>query len=112
VPDLRKAVHDAVVDSLGPADDSIVACTRVWEAWDFGTMTRDDFHNACEDEEIVDAVVDAVVLVLADELEGLAENVHDTNRDNGDGPRSTAAALTWRRAAETLRSRAAELRRN
>ena len=29
------------------------ACTRVWEAWSYGTMTEDDFTPMEEDEDIV-----------------------------------------------------------
>ena len=31
-------------------DFSVVACTRVWEAWQYGTMTEDDFINATESD--------------------------------------------------------------
>ena len=29
------------------------ACTRVWEAWSYGTMTEDDFTPMEDDEDIV-----------------------------------------------------------
>lgn len=28
-------------------------CTRVWEAWGYGTMTSNDFINASEDDDVV-----------------------------------------------------------
>ena len=30
------------------------SCTRVWEAWSYGTMSRDDFKLANEDDEILE----------------------------------------------------------
>ncbi len=38
-------------------------CTRVWEAWNVGTMSQDDFEPVDESEtptEIADAVIDAI----------------------------------------------------
>ena len=34
-------------------------CTRVWEAWRYGTMTEEDFVNVSEDDECVQALVTA-----------------------------------------------------
>lgn len=35
-------------------------CSRVWEAWDYGTMTQDDFMPAEQDAELVGSLVDTV----------------------------------------------------
>ncbi len=29
------------------------ACSRVWEAWGYGTMTEEDFSLACDDDDII-----------------------------------------------------------
>gem|GEM_PF-5528441 len=42
---------------------SIYACTRVWEAWQVGTMTEDDFIPASE-IEMADEIAEAVVALL------------------------------------------------
>ena len=42
IPD---SVTDAVAEALGEALD----CTRVWEAWSYGTMGPDDFSTVAED---------------------------------------------------------------
>ena len=34
-------------------------CTRVWEAWRYGTMAEEDFVNVSEDDECVQALVSA-----------------------------------------------------
>lgn len=44
------------------ADEAIV-CTRVWEAWGYGTMTQDDFEAYTEGpglDELVDKLMDIV----------------------------------------------------
>ena len=41
--------HSKAVQILG----SLYACTRVWEAWHYGTMSEHDFCLACEDDDIV-----------------------------------------------------------
>lgn len=44
-----EAVRDALAGALGEAYD----CTRVWEAWSYGTMGPDDFVEiACDDERL------------------------------------------------------------
>src|ERR1700747_1694441 len=57
-PELCEKVRDSVAEALGDAMD----CTRVWNAWNVGTMTQDDFAEIVEDEsrllEIVDAAID------------------------------------------------------
>lgn len=31
----------------------LLACARVWDAWDVGTMTKDDFISADSDNDIL-----------------------------------------------------------
>lgn len=35
-------------------------CTRVWDAWDVGTMREDDFIQADEDDEILHQTAQAL----------------------------------------------------
>jgi len=57
---LRKKAFFAVKLALGDAYD----CHRVWDAWNEGTMTEDDFSSIDGDHdrvmEIADAALDAV----------------------------------------------------
>lgn len=54
---LRKALRDALSAALGDAMD----CTRVWEAWNVGTMSKDDFELLADNDERLDELVDAVL---------------------------------------------------
>jgi hypothetical protein len=56
----RKTVRAAVAEALGGAYD----CTRVWEAWQVGTMGPDDFELVAEDEERVAEIADAAIEAL------------------------------------------------
>ena len=35
-------------------------CTRVWSAWGYGTMTEEDFSDATEDFDFIDAIAKAI----------------------------------------------------
>ena len=58
--DIPQLVTDAVVETLCSAYD----CNRAWEAWNYGTMSQDDFSFVSDDpsrvEDIARAVVDAL----------------------------------------------------
>lgn len=54
---LRNAIQEALVDTLGRVYD----CTRVWEAWSVGTMTRDDFIAVTDQDERVYEITEAIV---------------------------------------------------
>lgn len=41
-------------------------CTRVWEAWFYGTMSENDFSRVTDDHEAFDEIVDAVMEALHD----------------------------------------------
>jgi hypothetical protein len=56
----RKAVRAAVTEALGGAYD----CTRVWEAWQVGTMGPDDFMLVAEDDDRVAEIADAAIEAL------------------------------------------------
>ena len=35
-------------------------CSRVWSAWGYGTMTKDDFSDATDDFDFIDAIAKAI----------------------------------------------------
>lgn len=50
---LREKFADAL-------QDDTFTCGRVWEAWQYGTMTQDDFAPAWESDEVLDNLIDVV----------------------------------------------------
>ena len=55
--DYQQAALEAVKGELDSQE--AMHCTRVWEAWRYGTMTEEDFVNVSEDDECVQALVAA-----------------------------------------------------
>ena len=55
--DHQQAAIEAVKAELDSQE--AMHCTRVWEAWRYGTMTEEDFVNVSEDDECVQALVAA-----------------------------------------------------
>jgi len=53
----RETVRAAVAEALGDTYD----CTRVWEAWQVGTMGPDDFVLVAEDDDRVAEIADAAI---------------------------------------------------
>ena len=64
-------------------------CTRVWEAWRYGTMTEEDFVNVSEDDECVQALIAAAEPHLRKKW---AEEIRE-----GVNPPDTGKAHEWRR---------------
>jgi hypothetical protein len=56
-PEVRESVRAAVAEALGRTYD----CTRVWEAWQVGTMGPDDFSLVAEDDDRVAEIADAAI---------------------------------------------------
>lgn len=54
-------INDAICAALGDAMD----CTRVWEAWHYGTMSDEDFVLVRDDAARVDEIVEAINNALA-----------------------------------------------
>lgn len=50
----------ALKDALAEALTSVYVCGRVWEAWQYGTMSESDFQPAAECDEVLDSLVEAV----------------------------------------------------
>ena len=57
---MNEELREAVREALGEALD----CTRVWEAWSYGTMSESDFVQVADDDERVEEIVCAVVDVI------------------------------------------------
>ncbi|MEC5149175.1 hypothetical protein [Cryobacterium sp. GrIS_2_6] len=57
----REALREVVAECLR---DITYTCGRVWEAWQYGTMTQDDFSPAWEDDEVTGGIVDAILAAL------------------------------------------------
>ena len=55
----RDEIQALVSESLR---DVAYTCGRAWEAWQYGTMTQDDFSPAWEDDELVGSMADALIL--------------------------------------------------
>lgn len=61
VPDeAREWVMAAIAQALGNAYD----CTRVWEAWSYGTMDEDDFSLIAEDSDRLREIADAAIMAM------------------------------------------------
>jgi hypothetical protein len=54
----RAAIHQAVAEALG---SGAYDCTRVWGAWQVGTMGEDDFVLVAEDSDRVAEIADAAI---------------------------------------------------
>lgn len=55
---LREAVRIAIAEAIGV---SAYDCTRVWEAWNVGTMDQDDFVPIIEDDSRIDEIANAAI---------------------------------------------------
>lgn len=60
VSELRDVIEDVIVEVLGDAYD----CTRVWEAWDVGTMGEEDFVMIAQDDTRVSEFVDGILMAI------------------------------------------------
>jgi hypothetical protein len=54
----REALIELAAEALR---DTTYACGRVWEAWQYNTMTEDDFSPAWEDPYILANIVDTIL---------------------------------------------------
>lgn len=76
------AVREAVAQAIG---GDAYDCTRVWHAWNVGTMTQDDFCGIADDsdrvEEIADAAISAVFLSAAPPAPSNFERAEDAMKD-------------------------------
>ena len=63
-------------------EDSVYWCTRVPEAWSYGTMTLEDFEPAWGDSEIIESVLEICQVphtspTLADHVEAIRTYLGD-----------------------------------
>lgn len=58
---LRDAIAEELADTLH--------CSRDWLAWNYGTMTEEDFHTASEDDEYVDGFAQGISKALSENLD-------------------------------------------
>lgn len=58
---LEEAIRDAIATNL----NTLYACSRVWSAWSYGTMSQEDFRPAGEDDDVIQSITGAVMLALA-----------------------------------------------
>lgn len=57
---LKERLKNTLREQLNDA----LYCTRVWEAWRYGTMTEDDFECLAYDDEYVEQLADAILATL------------------------------------------------
>jgi hypothetical protein len=86
---LRKALGPAASGADAELDEILTlayACTRVWEAWQYGTMTEEDFTPAAETEirdELITWRDAAARAALEGAPQGLADRVADVLSEAG-----------------------------
>lgn len=59
---LKDKAKELLVNTIG---EDVNICTRVWEAWQVGTMTEEDFVLANEDEDFLNDLLDTVSKIVA-----------------------------------------------
>lgn len=61
----NKLSHDKLVDIISEQLKlhELYSCSRSWEAWQYGTMTIEDFSLAGEDNDIVIDIVDEITSI-------------------------------------------------
>ena len=60
--DPHAALIEKIMDAVASAVDSdVTVCTRVWEAWSYGTMGPDDFTPLAEEPDVLRDIANAVV---------------------------------------------------
>lgn len=93
----RQAVIDAIAEALGDAYD----CTRVWHAWQVGTMSQDDFVLVTDQSdrlyEIADAAISAMPKQPSPDVAAMQSDLSD-------------ARSGWESASEAARELDGELR--
>jgi Iap family predicted aminopeptidase len=49
-------------------DSEVMHCTRVWEAWRYGTMSEDDFVDASDTPELIQELIEAVTPHIREQI--------------------------------------------
>lgn len=104
----RQAVIDAIAEALGDAYD----CTRVWHAWQVGTMSQDDFVLVADQSdrlyEIADAAISAMPKQPSPDVAAMQSDLSDA-RSGGESAAEAARELDGE--LRVARERIAELER-
>lgn len=74
----------ALRESVAEGISSLYGCGRVWNAWNVGTMTQDDFYGAGECDECIDQVMDAIRPYLAAQPAAAAPDAQAEPRPSDD----------------------------
>ena len=88
----RQKLRDAFEQDLTDA----YVCGRVWSAWQYGTMSEDDFQPASECEEVLDSLIESALEIKEEtaQLEQLADIL--TRTANAlKGPPDELASHSW-----------------
>ena len=64
--EIRNRVANALYDVL--EGQEVMHCTRVWEAWNYGTMTDDDFDLVVNDTAAMEEIIESVVTAMTKEM--------------------------------------------
>ena len=87
-----EAVTNAIEKVLDGQD--ALHCTRVWEAWGYGTMSEDDFSPVTNDAEAVNEIASAVLEAL-EPRPITDEMVESAARVMFDAPDGMTGDYTW-----------------
>ena len=60
----KQGGRSAVVDALANSLSDTYTCSRVWEAWQYGTMGPDDFNPVTDDDNLLSEIADAVIAAM------------------------------------------------
>ena len=86
--ELQERIANAVCQAL--SEGEALQCTRVWEAWQFGTMTDEDFADASDGPLPVE-IAAAVLPIIAAEVQAASEKAWD----EGHNTRRTVEKGGW-----------------
>lgn len=70
--ELPSKVAEALAEELGDT----YHCSRTWEAWQYGTMTEEDFSPASEDDDFLMGAADRIINTINPQL-FTKEEIHD-----------------------------------
>ena len=74
------ALQERIAQAL--REGEALQCTRVWEAWQVGTMTDEDFADA-SDGPLPGEIVAAVLPIIAAEVLAASEKAWDDGESSG-----------------------------
>ena len=57
---LTEDQKNEIIDEVASNCQDVYCCTRVWEAWNYGTMKKSNFHSADNDDEFLYDLAESV----------------------------------------------------